>query len=311
MDESELRERIASFPRWHYEFDFGGVRTPIFDADHVNRHRQRKDYFFSPLVRLCGGSLAGRRVLDLGCNAGFWSLAAIEAGADFVLGIDGRQMHVDQARLVFEARAVEPARYRFRAADIFHVDLDEEPFDIVLCLGLLYHVSKPFELMERISAWNRDLLVIDTRVERVPGQFFRVVRQNVDEPRSAVDRAIALHPTSGAVVRLARTFEYQAVMLRPHFTDWEGCRSYRAGDRRAFMCAKRTALRDLDTERPGANADKPIVVTGADVIRGATVVRDGRVIPKATVVPDARVGRRAVRAARRLLRFAGRRASAP
>jgi ribosomal protein L11 methylase PrmA len=41
-------------------------------------------------------------VLDLGCNAGFWSLAAIDAGADLVVGIDGRQMHIDQANLVFE-----------------------------------------------------------------------------------------------------------------------------------------------------------------------------------------------------------------
>ena len=108
-----LRERVAGFPRWHYEFDLGGVRTPIFDRKHVNRHVQRRDYFFAPLVRLCGGSLAGKRVLDLGCNAGFWSLAAIEAGADRVVGIDGRQMHVDQANVVFEAKGVDPARYRF------------------------------------------------------------------------------------------------------------------------------------------------------------------------------------------------------
>ena len=38
--------------------------------------------------------LKGKRVLDLGCNAGFWSLNAAEAGADFVLGVDGRQIQV-------------------------------------------------------------------------------------------------------------------------------------------------------------------------------------------------------------------------
>ena len=102
-DTEALRERVASFPRWHYEFDLGGVRTPILDRAHVNRHAQRRAYFFAPLTRLCGGSLAGKRVLDLGCNAGFWSLAAIDAGADLVVGIDGRQMHIDQANLVFEA----------------------------------------------------------------------------------------------------------------------------------------------------------------------------------------------------------------
>lgn len=246
----ELRERVASFPRWHYEFDLNGVRTPIFDRAHVNRHEQRKNYFFSPLVRLSGGSLAGKRVLDLGCNAGFWSLSAIEAGADFVLGVDGRQMHVDQANLVFDAKGVDPGRYRFEVSDVLELDLTAEaPFDIVLCLGLLYHVSKPFELMERISAWNTDLLVLDTTLDPHPGPYFRIRHQNLDEPRAAVDRGIALYPTKEAVAALVREFGYRSVrMLRPRFTSWEGSRSYRKGRRRAFICAKETALSDLDSE---------------------------------------------------------------
>jgi len=57
-----------------------------------------------PLSELYGGSLKGKRVLDLGCNAGFWSLDALERGADFVLGLDGRRMHIDQANFVFEVK---------------------------------------------------------------------------------------------------------------------------------------------------------------------------------------------------------------
>jgi SAM-dependent methyltransferase len=246
----ELRERVASFPRWHYEFDLNGVRTPIFDRAHLNRHEQRKNYIFSPLVRLCGGSLGGKRVLDLGCNAGFWSLLAIQAGADFVLGVDGRQMHVDQANLVFEAKGVEAGRYRFQVSDVFALDLTaEDPFDIVLCLGLLYHVSKPFELMERMSAWNTDLLVVDTTLDPRPGPYFRIRRQELDDPRTAVDRPVALYPSKEAVAALAHEFGYRSVrMLRPRFTSWEGSRSYRNGTRRAFFCAKRTSLNDLDSE---------------------------------------------------------------
>ncbi len=256
MDQTpdDLAARVASFPRWHYEFDLGGVRTPIFDPNHVNRHAQRKAYFFEPLVELCGGSLAGRRVLDLGCNAGFWSLAAIEAGADFVLGLDGRQMHVDQANLVFEAKGVDPSRYRFELADVFAADPGAEPFDVVLCLGLLYHVSKPFELMDRMSRWSRDLVVIDTALATVPGPYFRVVGQDLASPRSAVDRAIALHPTSEAVARLAEEYGLRCVMLRPRFTSWRGSASYRDGGRRAFIAAKRTPLTGLDTDPAGANA---------------------------------------------------------
>jgi tRNA (mo5U34)-methyltransferase len=256
VNETErLRERVASFPNWHYEFDLNGVRTPIFRPGHVNRHEQRKRYFFTPLVQLLGGSLAGRRVLDLGCNAGFWSLSAIEAGAEFVLGVDGRPIHIDQASLVFEVKGVETSRYRFATADVLALDLtDEEPFDVVLCLGLLYHVSKPFELMERISAWNTDLLVVDTVLDPSPGPYFRIRGQKVEDPRHAIDRPVALHPSKAAVARLAREFGYRDVeMLRPRFTSWEGSGSYRKGNRRAFVCAKHTALSELDSEPIGGS----------------------------------------------------------
>src|SRR5436309_830924 len=130
MDQQELRERVETFPLWNYEFDLDGVKTPAYRADRVNRHLQRRQMAFDPLVRLAGGSLSGKRVLDLGSNAGYWSLAAIEAGADFVFGIDGRQMHLDQANLVFEAKRVEPSRYHFELGNIFTYDFGEA-FDVV------------------------------------------------------------------------------------------------------------------------------------------------------------------------------------
>ena len=117
-----IAEKIASFPRWHYQMELGGHLTPIFDADHVNRHRQRELYFFDPLVAHYGGSLEGKRVLDLGCNAGFWSLKALEAGCDFVWGIDGREMHIEQAEFVLSVKGVDPARYRLTTANLFDVD---------------------------------------------------------------------------------------------------------------------------------------------------------------------------------------------
>jgi len=164
----EIREKIDSFDQWHYQFDLDGELTPAVRGEKsVHRHAQRKKHFFDPLVALLGGSLEGKRVLDLGCNAGFWSLHAIEAGCDFVLGIDGRQMHVDQANFVFETKGIDPRRYRFERHNLFDLDFSGlGRFDIVLCLGLLYHVNKPIELFEKIAMVNSDLLLIDTRAER-------------------------------------------------------------------------------------------------------------------------------------------------
>jgi SAM-dependent methyltransferase len=249
LDTEQLRERVAGFPHWHYEFDLEGVRTPISNPEFANRHRERKRYLFDPLVRLCGGSLEGKRVLDLGCNAGFWSLAAVEAGADFVLGVEGRQLYVDQAELVFEAKGVDGARFRFLVGDLFSLDLGgDAPFDIVLCLGLLYHVSKPMSLFERIGSWNTDLLVIDTTLSLLPGAHLRIIEEKPDEPLTAIDHVIAFVPTRQAVAKLAGEVGYSVAMLRPRFDNWEGAGDYRVGSRRAFFCSKQTPLEGLDAE---------------------------------------------------------------
>jgi tRNA (mo5U34)-methyltransferase len=255
MDSTEIEQKIASFERWHYRFDLAGHQTPIWDESRINRHEQRKRYFFSPLIELFGGSLAGKRVLDLGCNAGFWSLAAVDGGADYVLGVDGRQMHVDQANFVFEVKGVDEPRYDFVVADIFDLDpVEMGEFDVVLCLGLMYHISKHIPLMEMISAVNRDVLVIDTTLSLAPGSYLKLRSEKLDSPRDAVDYELAMAPTRRAVVDMVELFGYSVAMLKPRFSDYTGCRDYKQGRRRAFLCARQTDLGRLaaDTEPAGA-----------------------------------------------------------
>jgi SAM-dependent methyltransferase len=248
LDVADLTRRVNAFGRWHYEIDLGhGVVTPIHDRSWVNRHRQRAQYFFEPLVGLCGGTLAGKRVLDLGCNAGFWSLKALEAGAEFVLGIDGREMHIEQSNLVMEARGIDPARYRFEVANVFAWEPGTS-FDVVLCLGLLYHVSKPVELMERCSRWNTDLLVIDTSLSTMRRSGFDVFQEIPDDPRTSVESSLVLAPSRGAVLEMLRDVGYDADVLRPGFDSYEGAENYRLGTRRAFVASKNTPLAGLDVE---------------------------------------------------------------
>jgi 2-polyprenyl-3-methyl-5-hydroxy-6-metoxy-1,4-benzoquinol methylase len=230
MESDEIARRIASFPRWHYEFDLAGHKTPIHGDFRRNGHEQRKRYFFEPLVELCGGTLKGKRILDLGCNAGFWSLNAIEQEADFVLGVDGRQMHVDQANLVFEAKDIDRSRYQFTATNIFDLDFRQLGyFDIVLCLGLLYHVGKQVDLLEKIAEVNDDVLVIDTNLSLAPGSYLRLRTEDLESPLHATERELVFSPTKRAVVDMTGAFGYSTVVLKPRFSDYTGCRKYRQG----------------------------------------------------------------------------------
>jgi tRNA (mo5U34)-methyltransferase len=239
MSTEEIRQAIASFPRWHYQFNLRGEVTPIWRQDQVNRHDQRVRYFFDPLVESFGGSLAGKRVLDLGCNAGFWALKAVQANCAYVVGVDARQMHVDQANLVFEMNEISPDRYDFICGDIFGLDYAQlGTFDIVLCLGLLYHISKPVELLERIAQANSDVLLIDTGLSMAEGAYLQLGHDSNEGQANGVGGSLVFYPTALAMLLMARQVGYSIRIVKPDFSDYTGCRDYQQGQRRAFVAVK-------------------------------------------------------------------------
>ncbi len=193
------------------------------------------------------GFLRGKKVLDLGCNAGFWALKVIDAGCERVVGIDARQMHIDQAKLVFDLNQIPQDRYHFIKANIFEYDfLQLGSFDIVLCLGLLYHTSKPMELFEIIDLINTDFLVIDTALAMSKGNLIEICHEpTLDDPRMATDHTLVFHPAAQAVKSMVEQFDYKCEMLKPKFDNWAGCEDYKDGYRRGFYCAKKTDINQL------------------------------------------------------------------
>ena len=242
MTESDLAARIAAFPRWHYAFDLRGHSTVTPGVTRVQRHARRLAYLLDPLVAACGGTLAGKRVLDLGCNAGFWSLHCVRHGAAFVLGVDARGQHMGQAQLVFDVEAIDPARYRFVEADILAADWSEwGRFDVVLCLGLLYHVNRPVEVFARMAGTGATHIVVDTALSTLPGAALEVRREPLDDPRHAVASELVLWPTRDAVTALATDHGFRSTVLEPVFDNWEECDDYRDGVRRGFLLKRSTA----------------------------------------------------------------------
>jgi SAM-dependent methyltransferase len=250
METEELASRIAAFPAWSYRFEFdGGLSTPSVDPAMVNRHEQRRRYFFEPLLALADGSLRGRRVLDLGCNAGFWSLAAVEAQADFVLGVDAKPIYLEQAELVFAAKGIDPARYRFEQGNVLAHDFSEG-FDVVLCLGLLDHIAKPLELFELFARIAPQLLVIDTEISRSRASIFEV--DSLYRRENAVEHETVLIPSRLAVLELAAQFGFEAVALPHNMTDYTGMDDYLHQRRLAFVCSKDVPLGALEHDRRSA-----------------------------------------------------------
>jgi len=99
------------------------------------------------------GDLDGARALDIGCNAGFYSIELARRGAS-VLGVDVDDHFLAQARWAAGECGVSDRIELDRMSVYDLARLDAEPFDVVLFLGVLYHLRHP-------------LLAIDLVAERV------------------------------------------------------------------------------------------------------------------------------------------------
>jgi SAM-dependent methyltransferase len=206
----------------------------------TNRTEQQRRYFFEPLLALCRGSLHGRRVLDARCGDGLWSLQALEAGAEAVLGIDEDAAALDAARQRALQAGADPARLRFEQAAIPGAQV-EGRYDVALCIGLMERSAKPVELFELLTAVEAELILIDSEVSGAPSSFF--------ELSLATDGGIALLPSREAVVELAAEFGYDCVPLAHEMGGYQGLADYHAQRRVAFLCASRVPLEQLEWEQ--------------------------------------------------------------
>ena len=241
-------------PDWYFEHDLGGgITTPTKSpADH-QRHQERLKYLFGPLNTVCGGDLKGRQVLDVGCNSGFFSLAALECGANSVVGVDADKTRIDQCRFLMEALEVDANRHQFTCGDFFTF-LGEEhrdkKFDVVLCLGVLHRVgcASFFPLLEEVARRGTDLLVFDVAVSNQYGPVLELHREREDQPNYLNDnrlhekRYLVIRPSLVGLQQCLKNLGYDSVILPPTFSKSNLFADYLAGGRRGVIASRRTDL---------------------------------------------------------------------
>ena len=117
------------------------------------------------LVRdLAGKPMDALRVLDLGCGEGVYAIEAALAGAD-VTALDARTQRMDAGAACAARHGI--ANVRFLQDDVRRVDRERlGSFDVVLLLGLLYHLDAPdvFDVLERVRDLCVRMVVVDTLV---------------------------------------------------------------------------------------------------------------------------------------------------
>jgi tRNA (mo5U34)-methyltransferase len=135
MTKEEIERRVQELGDWFQNMRLGGVETAP--------HHFLGDYpafKWRQFAHALPATLQGKTVLDVGCNAGFYSIEMKRRGADRVLGIDTDEKYLAQARFAAEMAGADIS---FRRMSVYDVAELHERFDVVLMMGVLYHLRHP------------------------------------------------------------------------------------------------------------------------------------------------------------------------
>lgn len=156
-DPEALRGEIDALAPWFHNMELApGVWTA---PDHFLGDYPR--FKFERFAHALPTDLAGRSVLDIGCNAGFYAIEMKRRGAARVVGIDSDERYLAQARLA--ARALGQTDIEFRDLSVYDVALLGERFDLVIFMGVLYHLRHPLLALDLIREHVAgDLLLFQT-----------------------------------------------------------------------------------------------------------------------------------------------------
>ncbi len=139
-----LRDEVETLAPWFHNIDLGhGVHTA---PDHFLGDYPR--FKFERFAHALPEDLTGKSVLDIGCNAGFYALEMKRRGASRVIGIDSDERYLAQARLA--ARALGSDDVEFRKLSVYDVARLGEHFDLVIFMGVLYHLRHPLLALDLI-----------------------------------------------------------------------------------------------------------------------------------------------------------------
>jgi len=160
MEISDIKNKVEQI-KWFHRIDLGnGIVTPGTDNsnDKLKTIKLHED-------------LSGKSVLDIGAWDGFFSFEAERRGASRVVALDsfswnnpewGTKKGFELARTVLNSKVED--------IEIEVLDISPEnvgTFDIVLFLGVLYHMRHPLLALEKISKVTKELLIVESEIELI------------------------------------------------------------------------------------------------------------------------------------------------
>jgi tRNA (mo5U34)-methyltransferase len=147
-----IRDRVRELGTWFHNINLRGVQTA---PDHF-----LGDYPAIKWARFADAiprDLSAHTVLDVGCNAGFYAIEMKRRGAARVLAVDSDARYLAQARFAAEVAGVD---VEFRQLSVYQLPSLNQRFDLVLFMGVLYHLRHPLLALDILHEHVCDDLLV-------------------------------------------------------------------------------------------------------------------------------------------------------
>lgn len=167
----KLKEKIENLKPWFHNIHLpGGVQTA---PDHY--FGDFPNFKWRDVKRFIPTNLEGMTALDIGCNAGFYSFELAKRGAD-VLGIDLDPHYLRQAKFASQVLGLQD-KVTFKQMQVYDLAKMKKSFDIVIFMGVFYHLRYPMLALDIISQKVKNMMVFQTLT--MPGEEVLEIENNI------------------------------------------------------------------------------------------------------------------------------------
>ncbi len=155
LTREQIENQVRQLGPWFHNLNLEGVQTA---PDHfLGDYPSVKWRLFEHAIP---ANLEGKTVLDVGCNGGFYAIEMKRRGAARVLGIDSDEGYLLQARFAAQICGVD---IELRNLSVYDIASLREKFDVVLFMGVLYHLRHPLLALDLIREHvTRDLFIFQS-----------------------------------------------------------------------------------------------------------------------------------------------------
>ncbi|MGD7037443.1 class I SAM-dependent methyltransferase [Methylotuvimicrobium buryatense] len=185
LTESE-KAAMAAIPStsWFTQFIYRNAESPVHPNRKLAENNEMKQAMVSDWVT---ESVKGKRVLDLfSANGGFSIMAAL-AGAKEVVGVEFSEERIKCAQFIASTLKSD-CKIEFIHGDVYQIEnYFDEPFDVVLCLGGLYHIADPAFVLRQIGGLTKERLLMQTsQVLPIPGNWAKFIVRRQDKTQGGM-----------------------------------------------------------------------------------------------------------------------------